>query len=277
LDERVLLDAGMAGSRAHEMAATAVASAKEKLGFPNLAKFEPMAVDIVKYGFAAPPPKSFDAVMEKGIDKQIWTVGVPAVAAKQVALDKQFSGYQTFDVGGAIYYTEVVIRPHSAHPLDEAVQVYVPETSQKTGMIAYVGQTSPSEFLAVPAEQEAFTGSRIINDLTERLAPSITLGPVNPTNLAETIAEELTADGFPQQAYDLTIYLGSIEIGNGGKDLSVEFQIVPNYNYSTNYNVALDLNSSGSFQVYVGQNPFIYPVANPTYPPFAPGSSVFVP
>jgi hypothetical protein len=71
LDERVLLDAGMAGSRAHEMAATAVASAKEKLGFPNLAKFEPMAVDIVKYGFAAPPPKSFDAVMEKGIDKQI--------------------------------------------------------------------------------------------------------------------------------------------------------------------------------------------------------------
>jgi hypothetical protein len=274
LDERVLLDAGMAGSHAHVMGTTAVESVREKLNPPNLAKFEPMAVDIVNHGWSAGRPKSLVAPMEKAVERALRAGGVPDLGKKQFAVIEQYSGYQTFDDNeGAIYYTHLVLQPNSASPTDYAVQVYVPSTSPKTGLFAYAGQTSPTVFVATP-KPAPVDANRIIADLN--FNSPLTYGPVNPTDLGETIVQKLTATGFPETAYDVTITVGFLEIGNGGNDLSVVCQVVPDFQYNSTYYVAMDLNSSGNYEVNVTDGPTLIPVSDPVLPPFSGVTSPFL-
>jgi hypothetical protein len=278
LDERVLLDAGAAGSRAREMAATAVESAKENLKPPDLAKFEPLAADIVTHGFGTPPPKSLDTAMEKAVERALRAGGVPDVGKSQVALVPPLPGFQNFDDNlGGIYYTDLVIRPHSANPTNYAVQVYVPSTSPKTGLFAYAGQTSPTVFVATPTPAAPVDANRILAAMTTYFQAPLTFGPVNATDVGETIVQKLTAAGFPDTAYDIMVnFAGEIEIGNGGNALTTVFAAEPDFQTSPVYYVQMYLDSNGTYEVNVSTSSLgPIPVSNPEFYPYPGITSPF--
>jgi hypothetical protein len=276
LDERVLLDAGAAGSRAREMAATAVESAKENLKPPDLAKFEPLAAEIVTHGLGTPPPKSLDTAMEKAVERALRAGGVPDVGKSQFALVPPLPGYQFFDDNeGAIYYTKLVVRPRSADPTDDAVQIYVPSTSPKTGLFAYAGQTNPTVFVATPTPAPV-DANRIFAALN--FQPPFTFGPVNATDVGDTIVQKLTAAGFPDTAYDIMANIvGEIEIGNGGNALTTVFGVQADFQTSPAYAVQMYLNSNGTYEVnvFVNEVPVVIPVSDPEFYPFTGITSPF--
>jgi hypothetical protein len=300
LDARVLLSSG--GVRISTPETAAIEAARKKPKPRNLTKWAPLAADIVESGFEAPIPRSLDKPMEEDLERALAAGDLPAVGERQIAIVTLVSGrlpdvgkhqiaivtqgfgYQTFDNnGGATYYTEVILQPSSAHPMDYAVQVWVPAVSPKTGMVAYAGQTNPTVFVATPPATPV-DANRIIADLEFDLGAgqgrNLNLGPVNEVDLGETFVQNLTAAGFPQTAWDITINFGQIEIGNGGSALTGVGSILPDFQYSQPYYFQLYLDSNGSFTVNVfiemgSTVPNLIPVSDPVNPPFSGITSPF--
>jgi hypothetical protein len=257
LDQRVLLDAGVAGSRAPSALVAKEDAKKPKP--PNLAPFASLANAIIKEREEPFIPSQADLKLDRtAIELALYDARVKPIPGAQAKV--MADTIETFDDGGG----QLALASFTDHHKLYTVQVIFSPSGPISS--TYVARTTnPEQIVLFPASQPVNV-SRLQTDLLgDFQGYGLTFGPVNANTFVTDAVAALNSKGLlPAEAANVVSSLTGY-YGSSGSQLSILWQITIQTGPNEGFGLFVEglLNADGTFQFDTNQAPYLYPAPDP--------------